>query len=83
VTTPSAATDTTRPTRPQTTAALHSLLQRIESEYREMPGLCVTTQQAERLWGLDTATCRFVLMTLIARGTLRRTPRGTFVRAST
>jgi hypothetical protein len=69
-----------RRTKPQTTSALHELLQRIESEYREMPGLCVTAVQAERLWGLDSTTCGFVLMTLLQRGVLKRTANGTFVR---
>ena len=61
-------------------SGLHELLQRIEGEYREMPGLSVTAPQAERLWGLDSTTCSFVLMTLIDRGVLKRTTRGTYVR---
>jgi hypothetical protein len=69
-----------RRTKPRTTAALHELLQRIEGEYREMPGLSVTAPQAERLWGLDSTTCAFVLMTLIERKILKRTPGGTYVR---
>ena len=69
-----------RRTKPETTAALHELLQRIEGEYRELPGLSVTAIQAQRLWGLDSTTCAFVLMTLIQRGTLKRTPSGTYVR---
>jgi hypothetical protein len=69
-----------RQTRPQTTAALHDLLRRIESEYLEMPGLCVTAPQAQRLWGLDTTTCSFVLATLVQRGVLKRTHHGTYVR---
>ena len=69
-----------RQTKPPTTAALQELLQRIEGEYREMPGLSVTAPQAQRLWGLDSMTCGFVLMTLIQRGVLRRTASGTFVR---
>jgi hypothetical protein len=60
--------------------ALHALLRRIESEYREMPGMCVTAAQAQRLWGLDATTCAFVLATLVERHILRRTPRGTYVR---
>lgn len=72
------ACDTVR--KPETTAALHELLRRIESEYREMPGMCVTAPQAQRLWGLDSTTCAFVLMTLVERHILRRTPRGTYVR---
>ena len=69
-----------RRTKPQTTAALHELLRRVEGEYREMPGLSVTAPQAERLWGLDSTTCSLVLMTLIQRGILLRTARGTYVR---
>jgi hypothetical protein len=63
-----------------TTAALHEVLCRIEGEYREMPGMCVTAAQAQRLWGLDSTTCAFVLRTLVDRRILRRTPRGTFVK---
>lgn len=76
-----AASETARRTKPQTTAALHELLRRIEGEYREMPGLSVTAPQAERLFGLDNTTCSFVLATLIHRGILKRTPGGTYVRA--
>lgn len=71
---------TARRTKPRTTAGLHELLRRIEAEYLEMPGLSVTAPQAERLWGLDSTTCSFVLMTLQERGVLRRTPRGTYIR---
>jgi hypothetical protein len=56
------------------------VLCRIEGEYREMPGMCVTAAQAQRLWGLDSTTCAFVLRTLVDRRILRRTPRGTFVK---
>jgi hypothetical protein len=69
-----------RRTKPQTTAALHDLLRRIEGEYLEMPGLSVTALQAERLWGLDSTTCAFVLMTLIQRGILKQMSNGTYVR---
>ena len=70
-----------RRTRPRTIASLQELLERIEGEYREMPGLSVTARQAERLWGLDAATCSFVLMILVQRGRLRRTSTGTYIRA--
>ena len=66
--------------KPPATAALHDLLRRVESEYREMPGMCVTAPQAQRLWGLDSTTCAFVLMTLVERRVLRRTSRGTYVK---
>ena len=78
MTTSAAGTESAR--RTQTTAALHELLQRIEGEYREMPGLCVTAAQAARLWGLDRTTCSFVLLTLIERGVLKRSPNGNYVR---
>lgn len=71
-----------RRTKPRTTAGLHELLQRIEAEYREMPALSVTAPQAERLWGLNSTTCSFVLMTLIERGVLKRTTHGTYVRSA-
>ena len=77
---PTATREPARQTKPQTTAALHELLQRIEGEYREMPALSVTAPQAQRLWGLDSMTCGFVLMTLIQRGVLKRTASGTYVR---
>ena len=60
--------------------ALHDILRRIEGEYREMPGMCVTAPQAQRLWGLDATTCNVVLRTLVDCRFLRRTPRGTFVK---
>jgi hypothetical protein len=53
---------------------------RVESEYREMPGLCLTLPQAARLWGLDRNTCELVLTTLIDRGVLKRALNGTYVR---
>ena len=62
------------------TLALHDLLRRIEGEYREMPGMSVTTAQAQRLWALDSTTCKVVLAALVERGVLRRTPRGTYVK---
>ena len=66
--------------QPPSPAGLHELLRRIEAEYREMPGMCVTAPQAQRLWGLDATTCASVLMTLVERGIVRRTRRGTYVK---
>ena len=64
----------------ETTAALDDVLNRIKGEYHEMPGMCVTPPQAQRLWGLDSATCELVLATLLDRGVVRRTRRGTYVK---
>jgi hypothetical protein len=58
--------------------ALLELFRRVESEYREMPGLSLTLPQAARLWGLDRRTCEFVLTTLTERRVLRRTTKGTY-----
>jgi len=52
--------------------ALKDIVARIEGEYREMPGMCVTPPQAQRLWGLDSATCELVLTALLDRGIVRR-----------
>ena len=69
-----------RKTYPRTTPQLRELARRIESEYREMPGLSLTASQAERLWGLDSGTCAVVLTSLIERRVLRRTTSGTYLR---
>jgi hypothetical protein len=61
---------------------LSPAIRRIQSEYKEMPGLKLTEAQACRLWGLDRATCRLVLATLVERRFLKRTAIGTYVRAS-
>ena len=37
------------------------VVRRIYNEFMEMPGLRVTCQQAQRLWGLDRQTCLEVL----------------------
>jgi hypothetical protein len=59
-----------------------ALLSRIESEYREMPGLTLTEVQVQRLWNLDEEACGSVLATLTRRRFLRRTSKGNYVRAS-
>jgi hypothetical protein len=43
---------------------------RICTEFREMPGLCITTRQAARLFGLDPVSCERVLDSLVTRGVL-------------
>jgi hypothetical protein len=42
-----------------------ALLRRISSEFLEMPGLRLTCQQAQRLWGLDEKTCIQLLEHLV------------------
>jgi hypothetical protein len=57
------------------------LLQLVRAEYLEIPGLHLTQRQAERLWGLDPATCEALLDALVAAGFLRRTRGAGYVRA--
>jgi hypothetical protein len=46
------------------------LVERILGEYREMPGLALTPEQARRLRGCDGLTCRVAIDILVARGAL-------------
>jgi hypothetical protein len=64
-----------------TSEAPAHLVHRIESEYREMPGLNLSVEQAQRLWGLDRETCLRVLTLLVTRRVLRRTRADTYLRA--
>ena len=64
--------------RARTLAA--KLLRRIQREYEEQPGLCLTPPQAQRLWGLDGPTCGAVLTVLVDAGVLQRMPDGRVVR---
>jgi hypothetical protein len=49
---------------------------RIESEFRELPGLRLTRWQAARLWSLDLAECDVVLKRMVAASVLRETSQG-------
>jgi hypothetical protein len=64
------------------TSAFEQLAQRIRSEYREMPGLNVTRDQARCLWALDPDECDRLLAHLVGSGFLARTAQNTYVRAS-
>jgi hypothetical protein len=61
-------------------SAFDSLAVRIQSEYREMPGLRLTRAQAQRLWGLEATTCGAVLEYLIEARFLCRTSAGEYAR---
>ncbi len=56
------------------------LLQRARAEFLEMPGLRLTSQQAQRLWGLDDETCAGLLNTLVNVKFLSRRSDGRYVR---
>jgi hypothetical protein len=69
-------------TQTRLTPRISTLLLRIESEYREMPGLKLTEAQARRLWDLDGDTCNLVLTTLMEQRFLKCTASGMYVRAA-
>jgi hypothetical protein len=56
------------------------VLRRVQGEYIEMPGLRLTTAQAQRLWGLDRAVCDALLGALVDAKFLCRTRDGAFMR---
>ena len=58
------------------TSRLTELVALIRSEYDEMPGLCLTRAQAQRLWLLDAEVCDNVLRVMVDAGFLRLTAGG-------
>ena len=67
---------------PQSVPASEEILRRICGEYLEMPGLRLKREQAQRLWGLDDATCTQLLDTLVANGFLIRSLDGRYGRTA-
>jgi hypothetical protein len=59
---------------------IDEVLQRIQGEYVEMPGLRLTTAQAQRLWGLERDICDALLGALVDAKFLSQTRDGAFVR---
>jgi hypothetical protein len=41
------------------------LLKRIRAEFLEMPGLCLTSEQVQRLCGVERTICQLVLDSLV------------------
>jgi hypothetical protein len=64
-------------------SAIDDVLRRVRGEYIEMPGLRLTSAQAQRLWGLDRAACESLLGALVDAKFLLRTRDGAFVRSDT
>lgn len=56
------------------------MLQRIYCEFIEMPGLRLTCRQAQRLWGLDEATCLHLLRSLVDAKFLCHVDHGAYAR---
>ena len=55
--------------------------QMVRGEFQEIPGLHLTQRQAQRLWGLDAATCEALLDSLVQEHFLRRTSSDQYARA--
>ena len=64
---------------PETASAMAR--RRLRSEFTEMPGLCLTVPQAQRLFGLSVDECEAALRHLTEQGVLRRTVQGMYVKA--
>jgi hypothetical protein len=62
----------------QTTIA--DCLHLIRSRYLETPGLCLTKDQVQHLWRLDSVTCDALVDALIDVRFLRRTAQGAYER---
>lgn len=58
------------------------ILQRVYGEFLEMPGLRLTSRQAQRLWGLDEPTCVQVLEYLVDAKFLCRSVNGGYCRST-
>ena len=59
---------------------IDDVLQRIQGEFVEMPGLRLTASQAQRLWGLEREVCTALLGALVDARFLQQTRDGAFVR---
>ena len=49
-----------------------ALRRRISNEFREIPGLCLTLQQASRLFGVPEAMCQRLLSSLVEARVVQR-----------
>lgn len=59
---------------------IDDVLQRIQGEFTEMPGLRLTPAQAQRLWGLDRKMCDQLLDALVKANFLSQTRDGSFMK---
>ena len=55
------------------------LIRRIRTDYLEMPGLCITSSHAQRLWSVEPGTCEALLKLLVDSRFLRHTERDPYV----
>ena len=57
------------------------LVTRVMGEYREMPGLALTIEQARRFWGCNAVTCDRIAEILVERHLLQWSRERRFRRA--
>ena len=57
-------------------------IERLRSEYLEMPGLRLTSAQVQRLCGVDPTMCQPILDALVDVRFLHRNADGTYVRVA-
>jgi hypothetical protein len=60
----------------------NTILIRIRAEYLEMPGLHLTLDQMQRLFGVERTLCQQVIDALVAMQFLRVKPNGTYARVT-
>jgi hypothetical protein len=63
------------------TFAEDTLMRRVRGEYREMPGMRLSVDQAMRMWVLDRDTCNRVLHSLVTAGFLEVDRTGRYTKA--
>jgi hypothetical protein len=61
-------------------SSLEQLVERIRAEYLEMPGLCLTLEQMQRLSGVERTVCETVLDSLVDAKFLHLKPNGGYAR---
>jgi hypothetical protein len=59
---------------------IEDVLERIQGEFLEMPGLSLTAPQAQRLWGLERDVCNALLGALVEAKFLAQTRDGAYFR---
>lgn len=59
-----------------------NVLERVRAEFVEMPGMRLTTEQVQRLCGIEPALCTTVLAELVAAKFLLIMPDGKYARLS-
>ena len=63
--------------------AYQQIIDRVRAEYQEMPGLRLTLDQAQRLFGLDHSVCIAILGSLVLAQFLSLEPDGRYARCTT